>query len=64
MTFHATMAVVNHTQFDSLITKDFPVPEINYNVNLSNTVISGVNLAQCNGGANGCIKGNDMRVLH
>ena len=33
-------------------------------MNLSSTVIGGVNLALCDGGTNGCIKGNDMRVLY
>ena len=32
-------------------------------MNLAQT-IGGINLALCDGGANGCIKGNDMRVLY
>ena len=53
---------MNYVRFDTLSPEDIPVPEINYNVNLSNTVISGVTLALCDGGVNRCIKGNDMRV--
>ena len=64
MTFHATIAVMNYAQFNSLLTKDIPSPEINCNVNLSNTVIGGVNLVLCDGGANGYINGNDMRGLY
>ena len=63
MIFHATMAVVNYAPCDSLIPKEIPSLEIHYKANLSQT-IGGVNLALCDGGANGCIKGNDMRVLH
>ena len=40
-----------------------PPTEIHYKVNLSQT-IGGVNLALCDGGANGYIKGSDMRVLY
>ena len=36
---------------------------IHYKVNIAQTV-GGANLALCDGGANGCIKGNDMRVLY
>ena len=64
MTLHARMAVMNYAWFGSLLPKDIPVPQINYNMNLLNTVIGGVNLALCNGGANECIKSNDTRVLH
>ena len=64
VTLYTRMALMNYTLFDILLHKDNPVPEINHNVNLSNTVISGVNLALYDGGANGYIKGNNMRVLH
>ena len=40
-----------------------PCAKIHYKVNLAQT-IGGVNLALCDGGANGYIKGNDMRVLY
>ena len=39
------------------------LPEIVYSCNLSNTIIRGVNLALCNGSANGYIKGNAMKLL-
>ena len=64
VTLHARMAIMNCNCLDSLLPKDIPVPQINSNVNLSNTVIGGVTLALCDGRANGKIKGNDMRVLH
>ena len=65
MTLNAMMAKVDYTRFDSLINSKsvIPTPDIHYKVNLAQT-IGGTNLALCNGGANGCIKGNDMRVLY
>ena len=62
MTLHARMAVLNYARCDTLIPESIPLPEIYYKVNLSQT-IGGVNLALCDGGINGCIKGNDMQVL-
>ena len=62
-TFRASMAVLNYARCDALIPDLLPPSEIHYKVNLAQT-IGGVNLALCNGGANGCIKGNDMRVLY
>ena len=47
----------------SIVPKDIPSPNIHYIVNLSQ-MIGGVNLALCDGGANGCIKGDDTRVLY
>ena len=32
-------------------------------MNLSNTIIEGGDLALCDGGADGCIKGNDVRLF-
>ena len=64
MTFHVKIAILSYNCSDSLLPVDNPVTEINYNVNLSNTIIGGMNLALCDGGANGCIKSNDMRILH
>ena len=61
MTFRASMVVMNYAQCDTLIPELIPSRDIHYKVNLAQT-IDGVNLALCNGGANGCIKGNDMRV--
>ena len=63
MTFKAIMVVLDYTQFDTLILVEIPAPAIHYKVNLSQT-IGGANLVLCDGGANGCIKGNDMRVLY
>ena len=63
MTFHGMMALINYAWCDSLIPEEILLPEIHYKVNLSQT-IGGVNLALCNGGADGCIKGNDTRVLN
>ena len=56
------MAISNYVRCDSLIPADVPTTSIHYKVNLSQQ-ISGINLALCDGGANGCIKGNDMRLL-
>ena len=63
MTFHTTMAIMNYTCCDSLVPKEIPPPQIHYKVNLSQT-IGGVDLALYDGGANGCIKGNDTRLLY
>ena len=63
MTLHARIAILYYACCDTLIPESVPSPEIHYKVNLSQT-IGGVNLFLCNGGANGCIKGNDMRVLY
>ena len=65
MTLKATMAVVNYARCDALIPPESSLVEnnIHYKVNLSQTV-GGANLALCDGGVNGCIKGNDMRVLY
>ena len=63
MTFRATMAVLNYARCDTFIPQLNSSPEIHYKANLAQT-IGGVNLALCDGGANGCIKGNDMRVLY
>ena len=63
MTFKASMAVVNYTEFDTLIPDKIPAPEIHYKVNLLQT-IGGANLALCDGVANGCIKSNDTRALY
>ena len=57
------MTVIKYARFDTLIPEKLPPLEIHYKVNLSQT-IGGVNLALCDGGANGYIKGNDMRVLY
>ena len=65
MTLNALMSVINYARCDGLIPPE-PVlvtHDVHYKVNLSQT-IGGANLALCNGGANGCIKGNDMRVLY
>ena len=63
MTLHARMTVLYYACCDTLILELIPSPEIHYKVKLSQT-IGGVNLALCDRGANGCIKGNDMRVLY
>ena len=65
MTLNARMVVVNYARCDSLITPESAVVtnDIHYKVNLSQT-IGGANLALFNGGANRCIKGNDMQVLY
>ena len=63
MTFRATMAVLNYAQCDTLMPELVPSPDIHYKVNLAQT-IGGVNLALCEGGANGCTKDNAMRVLY
>ena len=64
MTFRScTMAQLNYTRCDTLIPTLIEAPAIHYKVNLAQT-IGGINLALCDGGANGCIKGNDMRVLY
>ena len=65
MTLKAMMAVVNYARCDALVSQDLPSVDdnIHYKVNLAQTV-GGANLALCDGGANICIKGNDMRVLH
>ena len=60
--FNVHMAIFNHAKCDSLILATVSPPNIHYKMNLSQQ-ISGINLALCNGGANGCIKGNDMRLL-
>ena len=57
------MAQLNYTRCDTLIPPIIEAPAIHYKVNLAQT-IGGINLALCDGGANGCIKGNDMRVLY
>ena len=57
------MAVMNYARCDSLISSPLPSTDIHYKINLAQT-IGGVNLALCDGGANGCIKGNNMRVLY
>ena len=59
MTVNASMEVVNYSRYDALIPKELANIDIHYKVNLSQT-IGGVNLILCDGGANGCIKGNDM----
>ena len=59
VTFRASMAVMNYARYDSLISSPLPSSEIHYKVNLAQT-IGGVNLALCDGGANRCIKSNDM----
>ena len=56
------MAISNYARCDSLIPADVPKTSIHYKMNLSQQ-ISGMNLALCNRGANGCIKGNDMQLL-
>ena len=63
MTVHARMAIWNYIWCDSSLPKEILTPEIHYKVNLSQT-IGGVNLVLCDGGANGCIKGNSMKVLY
>ena len=63
MTFRSYMAQLNYSRCDALIPPIAPTLEIHYKMNLAQT-IGGVNLALCNGGANGCIKGNNMRVLY
>ena len=63
MILHAKIAVLHYAHCDTLIPELIPSPEIHYKVNLSQT-IGGVNSALCDRGANGCIKGNDMRVLY
>ena len=63
MTLHVRMTLLNYTRCDSLIPDEIPPPQIHYKVNLSQ-IIGGVNLALCDGGANRCIKGNNMRVLY
>ena len=62
ITLHARMALLNYARCDTLIPELVPSPEIHYKVNLTQK-IGGVNFALCDGGANDCIKGNDMRVL-
>ena len=61
-TFNVRMAISNYARCDSLIPATVPTPSIHYKVNLSQQ-ISGINLSLCDGGANGCIKGNDIRLL-
>ena len=63
ITLHAKMALLHYTCCDTLIPESFPSPDIHYKVNLSQT-IGGMNLALCDDGANGCIKGNGRRVLY
>ena len=63
MTLHASMTVLNYSLCDTLIPNKNPSHDIHYKVNLSQT-IGGVNFVLCDGGANGCIKGNDMKVLY
>ena len=63
MTFHATMVVLKYARCDTIIPNGIPSPEIHYKVNLSQT-IGGVNLALYDGGTNGCIKGNNIKVLY
>ena len=59
------MAKLEYTCFDNLLPADNPITiEINYNVNLFNTVIDGINLVLCDDRENGCIKGNNMGVSH
>ena len=60
--FHVRMAISNYARCDNLIPATIPPTSIHYKVNLSQQ-ISGINLALCDGGANGCIKGNDVRLL-
>ena len=61
--FHIKLVRMEYAQFNSFIVEDNPSPiDITYNVNLTNT-IEGTNLALCDGGANGCIKWNDMRLV-
>ena len=62
MTLNASMAVMNYSRCNSLIPDEPAPPDTHYKVNLAQT-IGGINLTLCSGGANGCIKGNDMRVL-
>ena len=57
------MLLVNYAWYDTLIPEEILSREIYYKVNLSQT-IGGVNLALCDGGANRCMKGNNMRVLN
>ena len=57
------MAKLNYARCDTLIPVIVQAPEIHYKVNLTQT-IGGINLALCDDRANGCIKGNDMRVLY
>ena len=59
MTFRSTMAGLNYARCDALLPALVHASDIHYKVNLAQT-IGGVNLALCDGGANGCIKGNDM----
>ena len=63
MTFCASMALLNYAWCDTLIPDLIPLCDIHYKANLAQTV-GGVNLLLCEGGANGCIKGNEMRVLY
>ena len=63
ITLHARMVVLHYARCDTLIPESIPSPEIHYKVNLSQT-IGGMNLALCDRGANGCIKGIDMQVLY
>lgn len=63
-TFHATMTRIDYTPFNSFQVDINPSPTgISYSVGLTNTIIGRVNLALCDGGANGYIKGNDMRLV-
>ena len=59
------MVVVNYARCDMLIPPDpvLATNDVHHKVNLSQT-IGGINLALYDGGANGCNKGNDMRVLY
>ena len=65
--FLTRMARKDYIRFDSLLVDDIDTmptsPEISHNINLSNTIIGGVNLALCDDGTNGCIKENSMRLL-
>ena len=63
MTLHASIVVLSYSRCDTPIPNEIPSQVIHYKANLSQT-IGGVNLALCDGGANGCIKGNDIRVLY
>ena len=65
MILNASMANVDYARFDSLINSKSVIStsDVHNKVNLAQT-IGGANLALCDGGANGCIKGNDMRVLY
>ena len=56
MTLNVLMAVVNYARCDILIPPDLVlvINDVHYKANLSQT-IGGINLALCDGGANGCI---------